>query len=118
MASGSRAWIAATPVVDTKLPFVRPFTYESPSDYRPHGPYALTGKRYAEDLAEVQSIGRIRHDDANGSGYQRKAGEDIPQKPYRVSRMRFFEDLNRTASRKLARERMALLRGNNSTVGD
>src|SRR5687767_6090518 len=30
--------IAATPVVDTKLPFVRPFTYASPSDYRPAGP--------------------------------------------------------------------------------
>jgi hypothetical protein len=43
----------------------------------------------------------IRHDDANGSGYQRKAGEDIPQKPYRVSRMKFFEDLNGDASRRL-----------------
>ena len=27
--------IAPTPPVDTKLPFVRPFTYASPSDYRP-----------------------------------------------------------------------------------
>ena len=30
--------IAATPVVDPKLQFVRPFTFESPSDYRPGGP--------------------------------------------------------------------------------
>jgi len=41
---------------------------------------------------------RIRHDDANGSGYQRKTGEDIPQRPYDVSRMKFFEDLNGDAS--------------------
>src|SRR5687767_6784561 len=33
--------IAPTVPVDTKLPFVRPFTYESPSDYRPDGPVAL-----------------------------------------------------------------------------
>ena len=50
--------IAATPVVDTKLPFVRPFTYASPADYRPGGPPSLTSKRYARDLAEVQELGR------------------------------------------------------------
>ena len=49
--------IATTPVVDTKLPFVRPFTYASPSDYRPDGPPALTSKRYARDVAELQELG-------------------------------------------------------------
>jgi PAP2 superfamily len=38
---------------------VRPFTYDSGSDYRPSGPRALTSKRYAKDLAEVQTIGRV-----------------------------------------------------------
>jgi len=43
----------------------------------------------------------IRHDDANGSGYARKAGETIPQRPYSVTRMRFFSDLNGDADRAL-----------------
>ena len=50
--------IASTPPVDTKLPFVRPFTFDSPSDYRPKGPMELSSKRYAEDVAEVQAFGR------------------------------------------------------------
>ena len=50
--------IAATPPVDPKLAFVRPFTYASPSDYRPGPPVELTSKRYAEDLAELQAYGR------------------------------------------------------------
>jgi PAP2 superfamily len=50
--------IAPTPPVDTKLPFVRPFTLGSPSDYRPKGPLDLTSKQYAEDVAEVQAFGR------------------------------------------------------------
>ena len=49
--------IATTPVVDTKLPFVRPFTYALQSDYRPKGPLAMTSKRYAQDLAELQELG-------------------------------------------------------------
>jgi hypothetical protein len=51
--------IAPTPPVDPKLAFVRPFTYASPSDYRPGGPLRLTSKRYAKDLAEVQAYGRV-----------------------------------------------------------
>jgi hypothetical protein len=51
--------IAPTPPVDTKLPFVRPFTYRSPSDYRPGGPLELSSKRYARDVAEVQAVGRV-----------------------------------------------------------
>jgi hypothetical protein len=50
--------IAPTPPVDPKLAFVRPFTFDSPSAYRPDGPLELTSKRYAEDLAEVQAYGR------------------------------------------------------------
>jgi hypothetical protein len=50
--------IAATPPVDTKLPFVRPFTYASASAYRPEGPLDLESKRYALDVAEVQKYGR------------------------------------------------------------
>ena len=37
---------------------VRPFTYDSPSDYRPGPPVELTSKRYAEDVVELQANGR------------------------------------------------------------
>jgi hypothetical protein len=37
----------------------------------------------------------------DGEGYEREDGEDLPQKPYSVTRMRFFADLNRYASSKL-----------------
>ena len=50
--------IAPTTPVDVKLAKVRPFTYGSPSDYRPDPPYDLTSKRYAKDVAEVQELGR------------------------------------------------------------
>ena len=50
--------ITPGPPVDPKLAFVRPFTYDSPSDYRPDGPIELTSKKYAEDLAELQAYGR------------------------------------------------------------
>ncbi len=51
--------IAATPPVDPKLAFVRPFTTDSPSDYRPGPPVSLTSKRYAEDVAELTKYGRL-----------------------------------------------------------
>ncbi len=51
--------IAPTPPVSPGLGLVRPFTFDSGSDYRPSGPRALTSKRYAKDLAEVQTIGRV-----------------------------------------------------------
>jgi len=51
--------IAPTTPVDVKLGRVRPFTYASPSDYRPGGPLELSSKRYAEDVAELQAIGRV-----------------------------------------------------------
>ena len=50
--------IAATPVVDVKLGKVRPFTFSSPSEYRPDEPYELTSKRYAHDVAELVDLGR------------------------------------------------------------
>ena len=50
--------IAATPPVDPKLAFVRPFTHDSPSDYRPSGPPNLKSRRYAKDVAELQKYGR------------------------------------------------------------
>ena len=54
--------IAPTTPVDTKLPYVLPFTYTGPS-YRPEAPYrddlaeALTTKRYARDVAELKALG-------------------------------------------------------------
>ena len=50
--------IAPTTPVDVKLAKVRPFTYGSPSDYRPDPPYELTSKSYARDVAELQDLGR------------------------------------------------------------
>ncbi|HEX9890528.1 MAG TPA: M14 family zinc carboxypeptidase [Actinomycetota bacterium] len=58
--------------------------------------YELGGK-----VAYVFDPDRIRDDDANGSGYVRKPGEDIPQRPYDVSRMTFFEDLSENANEPL-----------------
>jgi hypothetical protein len=54
--------IAPTTPVDTKLPYVRPFTYSGPK-YRPEAPYrddlaeALTTRRYARDVAELKMLG-------------------------------------------------------------
>jgi hypothetical protein len=49
--------IASTTPVDVKLAKVRPFTYASPA-YRPKAPYELTSKKYAQDVAELQDLGR------------------------------------------------------------
>jgi PAP2 superfamily len=51
--------VAPTPPVTPGLGLVRPFTYDSPSDYRPRGPVDLASGRYAKDVAEVQAYGRI-----------------------------------------------------------
>jgi len=51
--------IAPTPPVDPKLAFVRPFTYDSLSEYRPRGPLDLASRRYAQDVAELQAYGRV-----------------------------------------------------------
>jgi hypothetical protein len=42
----------------------------------------------------------------DGEGYERQEGEDLPQRPYSVTRMRFFSDLNKYASRDLAKVRV------------
>ena len=49
--------VAASTPVDTKLGAVRPFTYGSTADVRPDAPYALTSKRYADDLHELVRLG-------------------------------------------------------------
>jgi PAP2 superfamily len=69
--------IAPTTPVDVKLGKVKPFTFASPSAYRPGAPYALTGKRYAQDVAEVQRLGRA-------SSTERTAGQ--------TETVRFFTD--------------------------
>jgi hypothetical protein len=51
--------IAPTTPVDVKLGRVRPFTFGSPSDYRPGAPFELTSKRYAQDVAELKAFGRV-----------------------------------------------------------
>ena len=38
---------------------MRPFTYDSLSEYRPRGPLELTSRRYARDVAELQAYGRV-----------------------------------------------------------
>jgi VCPO second helical-bundle domain len=51
--------VAPTQPVTPGLGLVRPFTYDSPSDYRPRGPVDLASGRYAKDVTEVQAYGRI-----------------------------------------------------------
>jgi hypothetical protein len=46
----------------------------------------------------------IRDDDANGAGF--KNPEGVTQRPYSVTRMKFFEDLNKYASRPLDKLRV------------
>ena len=43
--------------IDVRLGRVRPFTYTTPA-YRPDAPYALTSKKYADDVAESRDLGR------------------------------------------------------------
>ena len=50
---------AAPPVLGLRLPGVRPLALRSPSQFRPESPNALTSTAYAEDLDQVESLGRI-----------------------------------------------------------
>jgi hypothetical protein len=70
--------IAATPVVDVKLGKVQPFTYSSPSDYRPRPPVDMASKEYADAVAEVQSVGR--------------AGANPLRSDFQTETARFFVD--------------------------
>jgi hypothetical protein len=52
-------WIptAATPPIGTYLGLMRPFALESADVFRPHGPPALSSKRWAREYNEVKQIG-------------------------------------------------------------
>ena len=70
---------------------------------------ALIQQRYEFPVggaaAYVHDPAVVTDADANGSGYAREPEETAPQKPYRVTRMRFFEDLNEYATRPLDKVR-------------
>jgi hypothetical protein len=48
----------AAPVAGLRLPGVRPLALQSASQFRPDGPNALTSREYAEDLNQVEQLGR------------------------------------------------------------
>jgi hypothetical protein len=52
-------WIptAPSPPIGTYMPFMRPFSLESPDQFRPGGPPPLSSKRWARDYNEVKEIG-------------------------------------------------------------
>ncbi len=69
---------------------------------------AVTPKRFTFKVggraAYVFDPDVITHNDANGPGfYDPAAVPQVSQRPYRVTRMRFFSDLNRYASEPLAK---------------
>jgi hypothetical protein len=68
--------IAPTTPVDVKLGKVRPFTFDSPSAYRPGKPYELTSRRYARDVNELKEIG----------------GVVSARTPFQTEHARFFSD--------------------------
>ncbi len=68
--------LAPTTPVDVKLGKVRPFTFDSPSAYRPGAPYELTSKRYARDVNELKEIG----------------GVVSARTPFQTEHARFFSD--------------------------
>ena len=53
------AWIPTlpSPPLGTYLPHMRPFSLDSPDQFRPVGPPPLSSRRWAEDYDEVQEIG-------------------------------------------------------------
>ena len=63
---------------------------------------ALIQQRYefpvGGSAAYVHDPEIVTDTDANGSGYKREPEETAPQKPYRATRMKFFEDLNTYAT--------------------
>ena len=52
-------WIptAPSPPIGTYLPYMRPFSLDSPDQFRPGGPPPLSSRRWAEDYNEVKEIG-------------------------------------------------------------
>jgi hypothetical protein len=49
----------SVPVPGLRLPGVRPLALQSASQLRPDGPNALTSREYAEDVAQVEDLGRF-----------------------------------------------------------
>jgi hypothetical protein len=49
----------STPVIDPNLGRVRPLALRTPAQFRPPGPLALTSPRYATQLAETETLGRV-----------------------------------------------------------
>ena len=52
-------WIptAQTPPIGTYMPYMRPFSLRSPSQFRPNGPPNLSSRQWADDYNEVKEIG-------------------------------------------------------------
>ena len=50
---------APAPALGLRLPGVRPLALQSASQFRSDGPNSLTSKEYADDLNEVEQIGRL-----------------------------------------------------------
>jgi hypothetical protein len=52
-------WIptAQSPPIGTYLPYMRPFSLDSPDQFRPGGPPPLSSKRWADDYNEAKEIG-------------------------------------------------------------
>jgi PAP2 superfamily len=50
--------VLPTTPVDVVLTQVQPFTFDSPSTFRPNGPSSLTSGEYAADFAEVKAYGQ------------------------------------------------------------
>ena len=59
-APGPGVWQPAPgAVLGLRLPGVRPLTLTSASQFRPDGPNSLTSQEYADDLNQVEQLGRI-----------------------------------------------------------
>ena len=58
-ALGPGVWQPApTPVLGLRLPGMKPLALKSASQFRPAGPSSLTGHKYADDLNQVERLGR------------------------------------------------------------
>jgi hypothetical protein len=59
-AAGPGVWQPdlSRPVLGLRLPGIRPLALQSASQFRPDGPNALTSQEYADDLNQVEQLGR------------------------------------------------------------
>src|SRR6266542_2127020 len=60
-AAGSGVWQPdlSRPVLGLRLPGIRPLALESASQFRPDGPNPLTSEEYADDVNQVEQLGRF-----------------------------------------------------------